>query len=67
VYTPEEGMTLDMLRDDVKFLKRRYALDEKGKAEGRIVIKYIPDTVTGLYLTKYLGTRLLQVSTPLKC
>jgi 6-phosphofructokinase 1 len=39
VYTPEQGMTLDMLRDDVKFLKRRYALDEKGQAEGRIVIK----------------------------
>jgi 6-phosphofructokinase 1 len=39
IYTPEHGMTLDMLRDDVKFLKRRYQLDEKGKAEGRIVMK----------------------------
>lgn len=39
VYTPEIGINLDTLRDDVKFLKRRYALDEKGKSEGRLVIK----------------------------
>jgi hypothetical protein len=39
VYTPEVGVHLDTLRDDVKFLKRRYALDEKGKSEGRLVIK----------------------------
>jgi 6-phosphofructokinase 1 len=39
VYTPEEGITLDKLRSDVKFLKVRYSLDVRGKAEGRIVIK----------------------------
>ena len=40
VYTPEHGINLDMLRNDVKFLKRRYALDAKGKSEGRLVIRY---------------------------
>ncbi|OBZ72450.1 ATP-dependent 6-phosphofructokinase [Grifola frondosa] len=40
VYTPERGMNLDMLRNDVKFLKRRYGLDAKGKSEGRLVIRY---------------------------
>ncbi|KAI0833516.1 6-phosphofructokinase [Trametes gibbosa] len=39
VYTPESGINLDMLRNDVKFLKRRYALDAKGKNEGRLVIR----------------------------
>ncbi|TFK92649.1 6-phosphofructokinase [Polyporus arcularius HHB13444] len=39
VYTPERGIDLDMLRNDVKFLKRRYALDAKGKNEGRLVIR----------------------------
>ncbi|KAG8753277.1 6-phosphofructokinase, alpha subunit [Serendipita sp. 396] len=39
VYTPEVGMNLHMLRSDVKFLQRRYELDERGKAEGRLVLK----------------------------
>ncbi|OSX57768.1 hypothetical protein POSPLADRAFT_1185736 [Postia placenta MAD-698-R-SB12] len=39
VYTPERGIDLDMLRRDVKFLKRRYNLDQKGKAEGRLVLR----------------------------
>jgi len=41
VYTPEEGISLDMLRKDVKFLKTRYSLDEKGKSEGRLVIRCV--------------------------
>lgn len=40
VYTPEDGMNLDTLRRDVRFLKTRYALDVKGKSEGRLVIRY---------------------------
>ena len=39
VYTPEHGVHLDLLRNDVKFLKTRYALDVKGKNEGRLVIR----------------------------
>lgn len=39
VYTPESGINLHRLRADVKFLQRRYELDEKGKAEGRLVLK----------------------------
>ncbi|CAG8577502.1 9622_t:CDS:10 [Acaulospora colombiana] len=39
VYSPEVGMNLNALRSDIKFLKRRYELDEKGKAEGRLVLK----------------------------
>ncbi|EJD06466.1 6-phosphofructokinase [Fomitiporia mediterranea MF3/22] len=38
-YTPEDGITLDGLRKDVEFLKLRYSLDEKGKAEGRIIMR----------------------------
>jgi 6-phosphofructokinase 1 len=40
VYTPEVGISLDLLRTDVNFLKTRYALDVKGKSEGRLVIMY---------------------------
>jgi 6-phosphofructokinase 1 len=40
VYTPEHGITLDTLRRDVRFLQTRYKLDAKGKAEGRLVIRY---------------------------
>jgi 6-phosphofructokinase 1 len=39
VYTPEHRMDLDLLRNDMKFLKTRYALDVKGKSEGRLVIR----------------------------
>ncbi|QRW04010.1 6-phosphofructokinase [Ceratobasidium sp. AG-Ba] len=38
VYTPEVGINLDLLREDLNFLKTRYALDVKGKSEGRLVI-----------------------------
>lgn len=41
VYTPEQGIDLDLLRDDVKFLKLRYGLDAKGKSEGRLVVRYV--------------------------
>jgi hypothetical protein len=41
VYTPEHGMSLDTLRTDVRFLKNRYALDVKGKSEGRLVIRSV--------------------------
>jgi 6-phosphofructokinase 1 len=41
VYTPEDGIDLDTLRDDVRFLKTRYALDMKGHSEGRLVIRCV--------------------------
>ncbi|KAG2135444.1 phosphofructokinase domain-containing protein [Suillus clintonianus] len=41
VYTPEQGMNLDTLRQDVKFLKICYGLDAKGKSEGRMVIRSV--------------------------
>lgn len=40
MYTPEDGINLDMLKEDVKFMKHRYARDTKGKSEGRLVIRY---------------------------
>ncbi|KAK7454665.1 6-phosphofructokinase, alpha subunit [Stygiomarasmius scandens] len=53
VYTPEQGMDLDTLRRDVRFLKTRYTLDAKGKSEGRLVIRneqasqvYTTDVIT---------------------
>jgi 6-phosphofructokinase 1 len=39
VYTPETGMNLDMLREDVQFIKARYTLDVPGRSEGRLVIR----------------------------
>jgi 6-phosphofructokinase 1 len=49
VYTPEVGINLDTLRDDVKVLKMRYGLDEKGQSEGRVVIRYVGLTPSDLY------------------
>jgi 6-phosphofructokinase 1 len=39
VYTPEVGISLKLLQEDVEFLRKRYELDTKGKSEGRLVIK----------------------------
>ncbi|EIW83885.1 6-phosphofructokinase [Coniophora puteana RWD-64-598 SS2] len=56
LYTPEDGITLDTLRDDVKFLKIRYGLDAKGRSEGRLVIRneassnvYTTDMITKMF------------------
>ena len=38
-YTPEKGVSLEQLRKDVEFLKLRYSLDVKGKAEGRLILR----------------------------
>ncbi|KAI5982023.1 phosphofructokinase domain-containing protein [Pisolithus marmoratus] len=53
VYTPEQGMDLDMLRADVKFLKIRYGLDTKGKSEGRLVIRN--ERASSVYTTDMLA------------
>ncbi|KAG5651348.1 hypothetical protein H0H81_009011 [Sphagnurus paluster] len=52
VYTPEVGMSLDMLRRDVRFLKTRYGLDEKGKSEGRLVIRN--EVASSVYTTEVI-------------
>ncbi|GAA5881630.1 hypothetical protein JCM1840_004225 [Sporobolomyces johnsonii] len=39
VYTPETGITLKTLAQDVDFLKKRYKQDVAGKSEGRLVIR----------------------------
>ncbi|KIJ67059.1 hypothetical protein HYDPIDRAFT_166445 [Hydnomerulius pinastri MD-312] len=56
VYTPEKGMDLDLLRQDVKFLKIRYGLDANGRSEGRLVIRnesasavYTTDVITKMF------------------
>lgn len=49
VYTPEVGINLDLLRTDINFLKTRYALDVKGKSEGRLVIMYVVIGVCAKY------------------
>ena len=41
VYTPEDGISLKLLQEDVEFLRQRYNLDVKGKSEGRLVIKWV--------------------------
>lgn len=56
VYTPEVGVNLRMLGADVDFLKRRFAMDVKGKSEGRLVIQSekSSDVYTTQFLTKML-------------
>ena len=56
VYTPEEGIGLKLLQQDVEFLIDRYKLDVKGKSEGRLVIKsekastvYTTETLTKIF------------------
>lgn len=39
MYTPETGISLKLLQEDVQFLRNRYMLDTKGKSEGRLVIR----------------------------
>ncbi|KAG8954319.1 6-phosphofructokinase, alpha subunit [Tulasnella sp. 419] len=53
VYTPEVGIDLGRLKTDVSFIKSRYQLDVRGKAEGRLVIRnenasdiYTTDVIT---------------------
>ncbi|KAG9225066.1 hypothetical protein CCMSSC00406_0008770 [Pleurotus cornucopiae] len=57
VYTPEDGMNLDTLRRDVRFLKTRYALDVKGKSEGRLVIR--SEQASSVYTTEFI-TKMLK-------
>ncbi|KAG0703607.1 hypothetical protein DFH29DRAFT_1042241, partial [Suillus ampliporus] len=57
VYTPEDSMNLNTLRQDAKFLKIRYGLDAKGKSEGRLVMRsmkcsstvYTTDVITKIF------------------
>lgn len=57
VYTPEEPITLDMLRRDVRFLRTRYTYDVKGRREGRIIIKN--EASSNIYSTSVL-TKMFQ-------
>ncbi|KAJ3573647.1 hypothetical protein NP233_g2299 [Leucocoprinus birnbaumii] len=57
VYTPEDPITLDMLRRDVRFLKTRYAYDVKGRREGRIIIRN--EASSNVYSTSVL-TKMFQ-------
>jgi 6-phosphofructokinase 1 len=50
VYTPEIGINLDMLREDVRFMRSRFAHDEKGKLEGRLIVKYVTLLVLGIHV-----------------
>ncbi|KAK8847443.1 6-phosphofructokinase [Kwoniella newhampshirensis] len=52
VYTPEEGISLSVLQEDVEFLRKRYQLDVKGKSEGRLVIK--SEKSSHIYTTEVL-------------
>ncbi|KAI0293751.1 6-phosphofructokinase [Russula brevipes] len=52
VYTPEVGINLDILREDVTWLKARYGLDEKGKSEGRVVIRN--EKASDIYTTEVI-------------
>lgn len=53
VYTPENGIDLATLRDDVKWLKTRYALDQKGMSEGRVILRYVTRTIRPFGLKPY--------------
>ncbi|KAG9051527.1 6-phosphofructokinase, alpha subunit [Tulasnella sp. UAMH 9824] len=57
VYTPEVGISLDTLRNDVKFVKERYGLDVRGKSEGRLVLRN--EKASDIYTTEII-TRILK-------
>ncbi|KAF5342453.1 hypothetical protein D9611_001881 [Ephemerocybe angulata] len=63
VYTPEEGISLDMLRRDVRFLKTRYKLDPPGRSEGRLVIRN--ENSSGVYTTSMITKMLGEEGDPL--
>ena len=67
MYTPEVGITLKDLQKDVDFLKLRYSLDEKGKAEGRLILRYALLYCKGklLSVTLFLGMKQLRLYIPL--
>ncbi|KAH8089320.1 6-phosphofructokinase [Filobasidium floriforme] len=52
-YTPENGINLDVLQEDVDFLKKRYALDVPGKSEGRLVIRRVQKS-SKIYTTEVM-------------
>ncbi|KAK4058394.1 6-phosphofructokinase, alpha subunit [Microbotryomycetes sp. JL221] len=57
VYTPERGIRLQDLVEDVRFLRKRYMQDVAGKSEGRLVIRSekASKTYTTEVLTNILG------------
>ncbi|KAG6872674.1 hypothetical protein C0995_007783 [Termitomyces sp. Mi166 len=63
VYIPETGINLDMLRRDVKFLKTRYSLDERGRSEGRLVIRC--EAASSVYTTDVLTKMFKEEGAPL--
>lgn len=52
MYTPEVGVSLDLLRTDVRFLRQRYELDDKGRSEGRLIIRN--EKSSSVYTTEVL-------------
>ncbi|TIB91727.1 6-phosphofructokinase [Wallemia mellicola] len=56
VYTPEIGMDLELVQKDVEFLKRRFALDIKGKSDGRFIIRN--EKSSQVYTTEFLTNML---------
>ncbi|KAG5341594.1 hypothetical protein C0989_009075 [Termitomyces sp. Mn162] len=63
VYIPEVGINLDMLRRDVRFLKTRYSLDEKGRNEGRLVLRN--EAASSVYTTEVLTNMFKEEGAPL--
>ncbi|KAH8925758.1 6-phosphofructokinase [Atractiella rhizophila] len=63
VYTPEVGMNLAQLTRDVKFLRRLYAVEKKGKSEGRLLIK--SEKASKVYTTDVLTNILREEGAPI--
>jgi len=63
VYTPEDGISLDLLRTDVEFLRNRFKIDVKGEAEGRLVLKN--EAASTLYTTEVITKILKDEGSPL--
>lgn len=62
VYTPEKGMNLKTLEEDVEFLRQRYLQDVKGKSEGRLVIR--SERASKTYTTEVLTNILTEEGKP---
>jgi len=52
VYTPENGINLETLAEDVEFLRRRYGADKPGGSEGRLVIRN--EKASAVYTTEVI-------------
>ena len=53
VYTPEEGIHLNMLVEDIKYLKEQFALDKGNARSGKIILRN--EKASSTYTTEFIA------------